>query len=137
AGQYYGVDQYWTRVCDYGFSKAMQEALEKWGKERVLGDVVRVVRMTRPLVVSSVFVGGPSDGHGNHQVAGLMAKEAFEAAGDPRRFPEQIREGLLPWKPMKYYAHVPLSGSASSKIPSTLGIPIGDYDSFFGLSYLQ
>ena len=115
----------------------MQEALEKWGKERVLADVVRLVRMTRPLVIASVFIGGPSDGHGNHQVAGLMAKEVFEAAADPKRFPEQIREGLLPWKPLKYYAHVPFSGSPSSKIATTVGIPIGDYDPFFGLSYLQ
>src|SRR5450755_507514 len=85
AGQYYGVDQYWTRVCDYGFSKTMEEALTKWTRERVLGDVVRVVRMTRPLAITSVFIGGPSDGHGNHQVAGLMAKEVFDAAGDPTR----------------------------------------------------
>ena len=137
AGQYYGVDQYWTRVCDYGFSKTMQEALDKWGKERVLGDVVRVVRMTRPLVVTSVFVGGPSDGHGNHQVAGLMAKEVFEAAGDPKQFPGQIRQGLLPWKPLKYYAHVPFFGPEASKITKTVGIPEGDYDPFLGLSYVQ
>lgn len=137
AGRYYGVDQYWTRVCDYGFSKTMQEALEKWGKERVLADVVRVVRMVRPMVVTSVFVGGPSDGHGNHQVAGLMAKEVFEAAGDPKQFPEQIREGLLPWKPLKYYAHVPFFGPEASKITRTVGIPVGDYDPFLGFSYLQ
>ncbi len=137
ADQYYGVDQYWTRVCDYGFSKTMQEALQKWGKERVLADVVRVVRMTRPLVVTSVFVGGPSDGHGNHQVAGLMAKEVFEAAGDRKRFPEQIREGLVPWKPLKYYAHVPFSGPESANISPTVRVPIGDYDPFFGLSYFQ
>ncbi len=135
--QYYGVEQYWTRVCDYGFSKTMQEAFQKWGEQRVLGDVVRVVRMTRPLVVTSVFVGGPSDGHGNHQVAGLMAKEVFEAAGDPKQFPEQIREGLLPWKPLKYYARVPFSSPEASKITRTIGIPVGDYDPFLGLSYVQ
>ncbi|MFL6352850.1 MAG: PIG-L family deacetylase [Bryobacteraceae bacterium] len=137
ADKYYGVDQYWTRVCDYGFSKTMEEALAKWGRERVLGDVVRVVRMVRPLIITSVFVGGPSDGHGNHQVAGLMAKEAFEAAGDPRRFPEQIRDGLLPWKPMKYYAHVPFFGPEQSKLATTLSVPVGDYDPLLGLSYLQ
>jgi LmbE family N-acetylglucosaminyl deacetylase len=137
ADRYYGVEQYWTRVCDYGFSKTMQEALEKWGKERVLGDVVRVVRMVRPLVVTSVFLGGPSDGHGNHQVAGLMAKEVFEAAGDPSRFPEQIREGLLPWKPLKYYAAIPFFGSEESKLTATVRIPFGDYDPLLGLSYLQ
>ncbi|MBV9766776.1 MAG: PIG-L family deacetylase, partial [Acidobacteriaceae bacterium] len=78
--QYYGVDQYWTRVIDYGFSKTREEALEKWGHDRVLSDVVRVVRMTRPLVITSVFAGAPTDGHGNHQVSGQMAQEAYLAA---------------------------------------------------------
>jgi hypothetical protein len=107
ADRYYGVDQYWTRTIDYGFSKTREEALEKWGHDRVLADVVRVIRMTRPLVITSVFVGAPTDGHGNHQVAGQMAQEAFVAAGDPNRFPEQIREGLRPWTPLKVYAGEP------------------------------
>src|ERR1700687_5343847 len=58
ADRYYGTQQFWTRVCDYGFSKTKEEALDKWGHDRVLADVVRVVRMTRPLVITSVFVGG-------------------------------------------------------------------------------
>jgi LmbE family N-acetylglucosaminyl deacetylase len=107
ADRYYGVDQYWTSVIDYGFSKTREEALEKWGYDRVLGEVVRVVRMTRPLVITSVFAGAATDGHGNHQVAGQMAQEAFVAAGDPNRFPEQIREGLRPWSPLKVYNRVP------------------------------
>ncbi len=105
--RYYGVDQYWGREIDYGFSKTREEALQKWGYDRVLSDVVRVVRMTRPLVITSVFIGAPTDGHGNHQVAGQMAQEVFAAAGDPRRFPEQIREGLRPWQPVKVYCRVP------------------------------
>ncbi|MBV9778874.1 MAG: PIG-L family deacetylase [Acidobacteriaceae bacterium] len=105
--RYYGVDQYWGRVIDYGFSKTREEALEQWGHDRVLSDVVRVVRMTRPLIITSVFAGAPTDGHGNHQVAGQMAQEVFLAAGDPNRFPEQIREGLRPWTPLKVYARVP------------------------------
>lgn len=105
--RYYGVDQYWGRAIDYGFSKTREEALEKWGYERTLSDVVRVVRMTRPLVLTSVFIGAPTDGHGNHQVAGQMAQEAFVAAGDPNRFPEQLREGLRPWQPLKVYERVP------------------------------
>ena len=105
--RYYGVDQYWGREIDYGFSKTREEALEKWGYDRVLSDVVRVVRMTRPLVIVSVFAGAPTDGHGNHQVSGQMAQEAFLAAGDPNRFPEQIREGLRPWQPLKVYCRVP------------------------------
>jgi hypothetical protein len=63
--------------------------------------------MTRPLILTSSFVGAPTDGHGNHQVAGQMAQEAFVAAADPKRFPEQIREGLRPWAPVKVYARVP------------------------------
>jgi len=108
ADRYYGVQQYFTRVIDFGFSKTKEETLEKWGHDRVLGDAVRVVRMTRPLVVTSVFVGGPSDGHGNHATAGQMAQEVYNAAGDPTKFPEQLREGLRPWKPLKVYARVPV-----------------------------
>jgi LmbE family N-acetylglucosaminyl deacetylase/tetratricopeptide (TPR) repeat protein len=137
AGLFYGVDQYWTRVCDYGFSKTMDEALAKWRHENLLADVVRIVRRTRPLVVTSVFVGGPSDGHGNHQVAGRMAKEVFEAAGDPNRFPEQIREGLRPWKPLKYYARVPWMQRDSGGIGKTLDVPVGDYSPLLGESFLQ
>ena len=114
--RYYGVDQYWGREIDYGFSKTREEALEKWGYERTLSDVVRVVRMTRPLVIASVFAGAPTDGHGNHQVAGQMAQEAFLAAGDPKRFPEQIREGLRPWSPLKVYARVPFFEAKDGKI---------------------
>ncbi len=108
ADRYYGVDQYFTRAIDYGFSKTREEALEKWNHERVLSDTVRVVRMMRPLVITSVFIGAPTDGHGNHQVAGQMAQEAYLAAGDPNRFPEQIKEGLRPWSPLKVYARTPL-----------------------------
>jgi hypothetical protein len=77
---------------------------------------VRVVRMTRPLIVASVFVGAPTDGHGNHQVSGQMAQEAFLAAGDAKRFPEQIAEGLRPWSPLKVYARVPFFEAKDGKI---------------------
>ena len=107
ADRYYGVSQYWSRAIDYGFSKTREEALEKWGYDRTLSDVVRVIRMVRPLVVTSVFIGAPTDGHGNHQVSGQMAQEAYLAAGDPKRFPEQIRAGLRPWFPLKVYERVP------------------------------
>src|SRR6202158_1846409 len=97
ADRYYGVDQYWTRVIDYGFSKTKAESIAKWTHDRVLYDVVRVVRMTRPLVITSVFVGAPSDGHGNHQTAGAVAQEVFKAAGDPNVFPDQSADGVKPW----------------------------------------
>ncbi|HUA98544.1 MAG TPA: PIG-L family deacetylase [Terracidiphilus sp.] len=109
ADRYYCTSQYFSIAADYGFSKSLKEALEKWGTERVFYDVVRVVRMTRPLVITSVFVGGPSDGHGHHAAAGMWAQKVFEAAGDPNVFPDQIKAGLRPWNPLKEYALVPFS----------------------------
>ena len=163
ADRYYGAQQFWTPVCDYGFSKTKQEALDKWGHDRVLANVVRVIRLTRPLVVTSVFVGGRTDGHGNHQVAGQMAQEAFKAAGDPNMFPEQLREGLHPWKPLKDYAHIPfipvtdkgifdyadgkyypaefqnyISGRVEKgALSPDVQIPEGEYNPLLGLTYAQ
>ena len=103
--RYYGLDdQYFTTLVDYGYSKNLEESLRQWGKENVLRDVVRVIRINRPLVLVSRFHGSPRDGHGNHETAGLVTQEAFELAGDPDQFPEQIRrEGLRPWQPLKLY----------------------------------
>ncbi len=107
--RYTGVNQMFGTEADFGFSKTKEEAFAKWTHERVLYDAVRAVRLYRPLVLASVFVGGPTDGHGHHQVAGEMTQEVFTAAGDPKIFPEMIREGLLPWTPLKVYARVPFS----------------------------
>ncbi len=137
AGRYYGVDQYWTRMVDYGFSKTLDESLKMWGHDNVLRDVVRVIRLTRPLVVTSVFVGAPSDGHGNHQTAGLMAKEAMDAAGDPTRFPDLIQQGLRPWLPLKQYAHVPFFGPEKGSLRADVEVPEGDYNPLLGLNYTQ
>jgi LmbE family N-acetylglucosaminyl deacetylase len=159
-GQYDGVHQYFTRVADYGFSKTLEEAMKQWGHDRVLYDVVRVVRMTRPLVVTSVFVGGVSDGHGHHQTAGEMAQEVYNAAADPKMFPDQIAAGLLPWAPLKVYARAPFARTTPQGIfdyatnryspvrfrdyvhntfieglpPATVGIPAGQYDPLLGSS---
>src|SRR5947209_15170544 len=136
AGRYYGVDQYWTRVVDYGFSKTMEESISKWTHDRVLYDVVRVVRMVRPLVITSVFVGGPSDGHGNHQTAGAMAQEVFTAAVEPKAFPEHIKAGLHPWTPLKDYARAPM-GRRGTDLAVNVQIPEGSYDPVLGMSYVQ
>jgi LmbE family N-acetylglucosaminyl deacetylase len=139
AGRYYGVDQYWTRVVDYGFSKTMQESMDHWTRERVLADVVRVVRTVRPLVVTSVFVGGPTDGHGNHQTAGAMAQEVFRAAGDPKAFPEQIQQGLRPWSPVKVYARAPgmFGRNAGTRLEVNVEVPEGTFDPVLGATYVQ
>ncbi len=106
ADRYMGVDQMFGTEVDFGFSKTKEETYAQWTRERVLYDAVRAVRLFRPLVVTSVFVGGPSDGHGQHQVAGEMAQEVFNAAGDPKVFPEM---GLEPWSPLKVYARAPFA----------------------------
>jgi len=167
ADRYYCVSQYFTIATDYGFSKGLAEAVHKWGEDRVFYDVVRAVRLTRPLVITSVFVGGPSDGHGNHAAAGMWAQKVFLAAGDPNVFPEQIKEGLRPWNPVKEYARVPFSleeGSISPKglydyathhwapagvqnyisgkfesgaVSATVEVPVGTYSSANGLSEQQ
>src|SRR6476661_8263978 len=104
ADRYYGVDaQYFTTAIDYGFSKRLDEALEKWGRENVLRDMVRVIRSERPCFLVARFQGNERDGHGNHQAAGLLTQEAYRVAGDPAVFPEQIRDGLRPWQPLKLY----------------------------------
>jgi LmbE family N-acetylglucosaminyl deacetylase len=106
--RYSGTDQLFGTEVDFGFSKTREEAFEKWGHERVLYDAVRAVRLYRPLVIASVFVGGVTDGHGQHQVAGEIAQEVFKAAGDPKVFPELTAQGILPWQPLKVYARVPM-----------------------------
>ena len=131
ADRYYGVDdQYFTTVADYGFSKTIEEALTKWGKDNVLRDVVRVIRMNRPFVLISRFQGNQRDGHGNHQTAGMITQEAFKAAGDPKMFPEQIAEGLRPWQPMKVYI-----GGQRENEEWTLRVDPGTYSTWLGETY--
>lgn len=163
ADQYYGVHQYWSRAADFGFTKTKEEAMDKWGYDRVLYDSVRVIRLTRPLVVTSVFSGNVSDGHGQHQVAGQMAQEVYNAAADPKMFPDQIRAGLRPWAPLKMYVRTPFATISSQgvfdyatghwaparfhdyinntwidgKPTPTLSIPAGQYDPSVGLSDSQ
>lgn len=99
-----GAEQYFTRAMDFGFTRSPEETLQKWNREEVLGDMVRVIRRMRPLVVVNGFSGTAADGHGQHQVAGLLTPEAIKAAADPNRFPEQIKQGLQPWSVLKFYA---------------------------------
>jgi LmbE family N-acetylglucosaminyl deacetylase len=131
SNRHYGVDeQYFTTVVDYGFSKRLEEALDKWGRETVVRDVVRLIRMSRPTIILSRFQGNERDGHGNHQTAGLMAVEGFRAAGDPKRYPEQIAEGLRPWQPKKVYI-----GGVRENEDWTVRIDSGEYNPRLGDSY--
>ncbi len=131
ADRYYGVDdQYFTTVVDYGFSKRLDEALEKWGHDDVLRDVVRVIRIHRPTIIISRFQGNARDGHGNHQAAGLITQEAYKAAADPSMFPEQITEGLRPWQALKLYM-----GGVRENEDWTVRVDTGEYSPWLGDSY--
>src|SRR5579862_7591989 len=100
ARQIDGAEQFFTRAIDFGFSKTAAETLAKWGRDRVLSDIVWVIRRYRPDVIILCFSGTPADGHGQHQTSAILGKEAFEAAGDPKRFPEQLKY-VQPWRPAR------------------------------------
>jgi LmbE family N-acetylglucosaminyl deacetylase len=98
-----GGQQFFARAFDFGFTKTLGESQGRWDEREVLADMVRVIRVFRPLVVVSRWQGTSADGHGQHQFAGHLAPLAFRAAGDPAQFPEQIAEGLRPWQAKKFY----------------------------------
>jgi LmbE family N-acetylglucosaminyl deacetylase len=122
ADEYYGARQLWGTEADFGFSKTQEESFAKWGHQRVLYDAVLAVRMVRPQVIVSTFVGGVSDGHGQHQVSGEVAQEAFKDACDPNVFPEQLRPvkdggaGLEPWQPLAVYSRTPFAPITNGKM---------------------
>jgi LmbE family N-acetylglucosaminyl deacetylase len=124
-----GAEQYFGHTFDYGFSKSREEATAKWGERETLADIVRVIRMFRPLVVYSRFSGTAADGHGHHQLAGYLTPIAFKAAGDPAEFPEQLREGLRPWRAKKLYGR--------PGAPATVQVQEGDVDPVVGRTYAE
>jgi len=141
ADKYYGVEQRFSTVVDFGFSKTAEETFNKWhGHDIALGDLVRAIRTFRPDVLTSRFSGTTRDGHGNHEASGVLTREAFRAAGDPNRFPEQIKEGLLPWQPRKLYLGNPprmFQGGNVSDEDYTVKLNIGEYSPLLGMSYTQ
>jgi LmbE family N-acetylglucosaminyl deacetylase len=115
ASEFYGAKQMWGTEVDFGFSKTQEEAFSKWSHDRVLYDAVLAVRRERPQIIVSTFVGGITDGHGQHQVSGEIAQEVFKAAADPKVFPEQLRPskdgvaGIEPWQPLAVYSMTPFA----------------------------
>jgi len=140
ADQYYGVEERFSRVADFGFSKSAEETFAKWGGHDVaLGDMVRVVRTFRPDVLVARFSGTERDGHGHHQASAILAKEAFRAAADPKRFPEQIAQGLQPWQAKKLYIGN-VCGFGAATCPDanwTVKLNTGRPDEVLGMSPVQ
>jgi LmbE family N-acetylglucosaminyl deacetylase len=144
ACRYYGTDLYFGKVLDFGFSKTAEETLAKWGREATLEDMVRFIRRWRPAVILSRFQGSPMDGHGHHQAAGILTREAFRAASDPKSFPGQLKDGLQIWKPGKLYISTfggefsPGSAGLEGDLAGwTVRVPVGDYDPVLGRSYRE
>ncbi len=131
-----GGEQLFTRARDFGYTESLPETMAQWGGETpVLGDMVRAIRLYRPLVVIGQFTGTRADGHGNHQLAGHLTPIAFRQAADPAAFPEQIAEGLRPWAALKLYVRE--SSEPNPENEPTLRVPTGHFDPVLGRSHFQ
>src|SRR6185503_13178786 len=95
-----GAEQFFTRAIDYGYSFDPQEVIRFWGREEIVGDYVRHFRTLRPDIVVTMNIQG-GGGDRAHEAQTILVREAYEAAGDPTKYPEQLKEGLRPWKPYK------------------------------------
>ena len=128
-----GARQFFTRAYDFGYTRALSETETFWLPDSILKDVVRVIRRFRPHVLVSVFSGTPRDGHGQHQMSGVMARRAYEVAGDADVFPElAFEERLEPWTPLKLYRSTRFDTAAT-----TLHLATGGLDSRSGRTYHQ
>src|SRR6476469_3321921 len=93
-----GAEQFFSRAYDFGFCKTAKEAMETWGHDKILSDIVWVIRKFQPDVIITRFPGDERAGHGHHQASEILAKEAFFAASDSTKFPEQFKYGVHPWQ---------------------------------------
>jgi hypothetical protein len=131
-----GTEQYFTRAIDFGFSKTADESIQKWQRDKVLADVVWNIRRFRPDVVIDVFTGTPRDGHGHHQVSAILGQEAFTAAADPTKFPEQLAY-VQTWQPKRLMQN-PIAiqqNDQKGKEEPRLEIDVGEYSPELGYSY--
>src|ERR1017187_7493091 len=138
AGDRYGAHQFFTRAVDPGFSKSPERTMKIWGDTIPLQDMVRVIRLYRPQVVINGW-GGMHFGHGQHQATGLLTPEAIADAADPTKFPEQISEGLAPWKVTlelrpSSFGFGPATANGSS---GGVQLPVNDVSPVWGQSYVE
>jgi LmbE family N-acetylglucosaminyl deacetylase len=127
--RYDGVEQYFGRSYEFGYSFSVDETFAKWGHDEALSDVVRAIRAFRPDVILTLPLQSTGGGQ-HHQAAAQLAREAFRVAADPSRFPEQTKRGLLPWQARKLYQAV------EGKLPAgTLVVKTGSFDPLLGMSW--
>jgi LmbE family N-acetylglucosaminyl deacetylase len=131
-----GGEQFFTRAIDFGYSKSVAETFGFWGHDRVLADVVWVIRNFRPDVIVTRFPTeeGGGGGHGHHTASAILAVEAFAAAADPGRFPEQL-EHVKPWKTRRILLNSFRFGAAAGADDDLPGVDIGAYNPLLGQSY--
>src|ERR1043165_6737195 len=130
-----GAEQYFTRAVDFGYSFGIDETFEKWGREEIVADYVRLIRTIRPDVIVTLPPTGNAGGQ-HHMASAVITREAFKLAADPTKFPEQIKEGLRPWQPKKLY-HLAAFGFPGEPQPQGRVIRINTsvYDALLGRTY--
>jgi LmbE family N-acetylglucosaminyl deacetylase len=128
-----GAEQLFTRAVDFGYTKSADETLGKWGHDAILADIVWNIRKFRPDVIVFVSSGTPRDGHGQHQVSGILGREAFTAAADPRRFPEQLK-WVEPWQAKRAMGN-PYGGAPEGA--ERITFETGEYNPVLGHSYIE
>ncbi|HTI59998.1 PIG-L family deacetylase [Mucilaginibacter sp.] len=129
-----GAEQFFTRAIDFGFSKGPQETLDFWNKEKVLGDVVWVIRKFRPDVIICRFPTTGEGGHGNHTASAILAQEAFAAAADPARYPEQLKYVQV-WQAKRLMWNTFNFGNTNTTSPDQFKINVGVYNPLLGKGY--
>lgn len=131
-----GAEQFFTRAIDFGYSKTAEETLRSWGHEEILGDIVWVIRSFRPDVIISRFPESGDGGHGHHTASAILAREAFAAAGDPGRFPEQLAH-VATWQPRRLYWNAWRREGQPEPTKPRLSVDLGTYDPLLGQAYTE
>jgi LmbE family N-acetylglucosaminyl deacetylase len=131
-----GAEQYFARAIDFGYSFSVEETFDKWGKDEILADYVRLIRTIRPDVIIAMRTEGEGGGQ-HHQASGRITGEAFKTAGDPSRFPEQVKDGLRPWQPKKLYYSQGFGGRGAAPGVKTVAVSSDVYDSLLGQTYAE
>ena len=133
-----GAEQFFTRALDFGFSKGPDETIEKWGRDRILSDVVWVIRRFRPDVVITRFgTQSGQGGHGHHTASAILAEEAWAAAADSTRYPEQLR-WVRPWQARRVVWNAfRFGGAGPDTTPGRIQVDVGEYNALLGRSYTE
>src|SRR5688500_4105287 len=129
-----GGEQFFTRAFDFGFSKSPEETFSKWDKEKILSDVVWVIRKFQPDVIITRFPTTGEGGHGHHTASAILANEAFTAAADPGRFPEQLKY-VRPWQAKRVLWNSFNFGNTNLTSPDQFKFDVGGYNPLLGKSY--